>query len=213
MLQGLLGTKIGMAQIFTEDRLAVPVTVVNIGGWFITQIKTKENDGYSALQVGLVRDRYRGKKFSVAWLKTKKTIFRYLQEILIDEADEGKYVVGKSVAIDDASLALEEKNVVDVTGISIGRGFQGVMKRWGFAGGPGGHGSTFHRKPGSIGTFCSQGMVFKGKKLPGHYGNKKITVQGLKIVRIDKDAGYLFLKGAVPGKKNSLLFMRKKVAL
>ena len=211
MLQGLLGTKVGMAQVFTEDRLAVPVTVVNIGGWFITQIKTKENDGYSALQVGLVRNRYRGKEFSAAWLKTKKTIFRYLQEIAIDEADEGKYVVGKSVALDGSSL--EEKSIVHVTGISIGRGFQGVMKRWGFAGGPGGHGSTFHRSPGAIGTICSQGIVFKGKKLPGHYGNKKITVQGLKVVRIDKDAGYLFLKGAVPGKKNSLLFMRKKVTL
>jgi large subunit ribosomal protein L3 len=208
MLNKMLGTKIGMTQVFDKDRNVVPVTVVDVGGWFVVQIKTVEKDGYAALQLGLPRCRYKGKDFSFVWLKNKKKFFRELKEVCLNGGSTD-YSVGQLISVKNFSGA--ESDFVDVAGTSTGRGFQGVMKRWGFAGGPGGHGSTFHRKPGSIGNMCSQGNVVKGKKLPGHCGCRGATIKGLKIARVDVDSDCLFIKGAVPGKKNSLLFIKKQV--
>lgn len=205
MLSKLLGTKIGMTQIFDENRNAVPVTVIDMGGWFVTQVKSEGTDGYVALQLGLPRKRYRGKPFSFEWLQAKDKFFAHLNEVTVQE--DG-YKVGQRILLKDFAVA--EKDFVDVAGQSRGLGFQGVMKRWGFAGGPGGHGSTFHRAPGSIGNMCSQGNVIKGKKLPGHCGCRRVTVKGLQVARIDAEKNCLFVRGAVPGKKNTLLFIRKQ---
>ena len=209
MLNKLLGTKIGMTQVFDKNRNSVPVTVINIGGWFVTQVKTAEKDGYLALQLGFPRKRYRGRPFLFEWLQSKDKFFEHTREITVDK--DAAYKVGQQILLKD--FAVSEKDCVDVAGISRGLGFQGVIKRWGFAGGPGGHGSTFHRGPGSIGNMCSQGNVIKGKKLPGQCGCKQITVKGLSVERIDVDSNCLFVKGAVPGKKNALLFIRKQVRL
>jgi large subunit ribosomal protein L3 len=207
MLSKLLGTKIGMTQIFDEDRNAVPVTVINVGGWFVTQVKSEEKDGYIALQLGLPRARYRNKSFSAEWLKSKEKFFEHIKEVTVDK--DANYKVGQKILLKDFAVA--EKDWVDVAGQSRGLGFQGVMKRWGFAGGPGGHGSTFHRSPGSIGNMCSQGNVIKGKKLPGQCGCRRVTVKGLQVARVDVDKNCLFVRGAVPGKSNTLLFISKQV--
>ena len=206
MLNELLGTKIGMIQIFDEEKRSVPVTVIDVSGWFVTQVKTQEHDGYDALQLGLPRKRYREKPFSAAWLKDKKTFFLNVKEVA--NPGDKNYSVGQKVSLSD--FAISEKDVVKIAGISTGRGFQGVVKRWGFSGGPAAHGSTFHKAPGSVGNMCSQGNVIKGKKLPGHHGCKLVTIKGLKVARIDKKLNCLFVKGAVPGRKNTLLFIRKQ---
>lgn len=209
MLDRFVGIKVGMTQIFDENRSVVPVTVINVGNWFVTQIKTKELDGYVGLQLGLLKKKYCGQTFLTKWLKTKKDFFSYLREVLIDESDkENKFSVGQEVSLGD--VAFKEKSFVNVIGTSRGLGFQGVMKRWGFSGGPSGHGSTLHRKPGSIGCMCTQGNVVKGKKLPGHCGSRRTTVKNLKVIRLDSEVGCLFVKGAVPGKKDSLLFIQKQ---
>jgi len=199
MLNRLLGTKIGMTQIFDENRNAIPVTVIDVGGWFVTQVKSEDNDGYSALKLGLPRRKAKG----------KNKVFLHSKEVLVSKEDIKKYSVGQRISLKDFSVT--DKDKVNVAGISRGLGFQGVVKRWGFSGGPSGHGSTFHRKPGSIGNMCSEGNVVKGKKLPGQCGCKRITVKGLKVVRIDEKMNCLFVKGAVPGKKNTLLFIEKQV--
>jgi len=209
MLNKLLGTKIGMAQIFDENKNVIPVTVINVGGWFVTQIKTVENDGYIALQLGFPRKRYRNKALSFEWLQEKAKYFEHVKEVLLDADVADKYKVGQQISLKDFSAT--DKDWVDVAGNSRGLGFQGVVKRWGFAGGPGGHGSMFHRAPGSIGNMCSQGNVIKGKKLPGQCGCKRVTVKGLRVARIDVEKNCLFVRGAVPGKKNTLLFIRKQV--
>jgi large subunit ribosomal protein L3 len=208
MLTGLLGTKVGMTQIFDAERNVIPVTVVNVGNWYILQIKKKEVDGYSAVQLGLARKRYRSRGFEQEWMKSKKKFFVHVREVSIDASQEEEFAVGKLVTFDDVAIADNDKVVV--SGVSKGLGFQGVVKRWGFAGGPKSHGSTFHRKPGSIGNMCSQGNVIKGKKLPGHCGCDRTTVKGLRIAKIDKASGCLFVKGALPGKKESLLLLRKQ---
>lgn len=206
MFDRLIGKKIGMTQLFDENRKVVPVTVIDVGVWFVTQVKTEDKDGYNALQLGLPRKRYEGMPFSFDWLKDKKKYFLHVKEVVLDSASDRK--VGSKMSIGD--FGVEEKVMVDVAGVSRGLGFQGAMKRWGFAGGPSGHGSTFHRKPGSIGNMCSQGKVVKGKKLPGQCGCKRKTVKNLKVARVDKESNCLFVSGSVPGKKDSLLFIYKK---
>jgi len=207
MLNKLFGTKIGMSQVFSDDRKVIPVTVVNVGEWFVTQVKTKENDGYCALQLGALRKKYKRHSFSANWLKNKSKFFEHINEVAIDEEGVNSYSVGQMLTLEDFNFA--DNDVIDVAGTSRGLGFQGVIKRWGFAGGPGGHGSTFHRSPGSIGNMCSEGNVIKGKKLPGQCGCKSVTVKNLKVV--GQGQGYLFVKGAVPGKKNSLLSISRQV--
>ncbi len=208
MLNNILGSKIGMTQIFDKDRRVVPVTVIEFSHWVVTQVKTQEKDRYSAVQMGKIKKRYRGLPVSPTWFSKKKQYFEVLREVEIAPELESKFTVRQPITFDEVSLT--EGMIVDVAGTSRGLGFQGVMKRWNFSGGPGAHGSTFHRTPGSLGNLCSQGKIIKGKKLPGHQGNKRITVQGLQVVRLDKETGHIFVKGAVPGKKNSLLYIFKQ---
>ena len=208
MLNSVLGIKIGMTQFFNKEGKVVPATAINVGNWFVIQIKTEDVDGYNALQLGLPRLKNRKKSFSADWLKRRKKNFIFLREIAVDKDVVGKFKIGQEIKPTD--IALEEGTKISVFGKSKGLGFQGVVRRWNFAGGPKSHGSTFHRKPGSIGNLCKEGSVVKGKKMPGHMGAKRITVQGLKIAKWDKNLSVLFVKGATPGKKNTLLCISKQ---
>lgn len=207
MLSGVLGKKLGMAQLFNAEGNVIPVTVVDVGTWYVTQVKTQEKDGYSALQVGLPRKRYQGKSFSPEWLKKKSDHFLHLREVKSVDQNHA-FVLGQKITLDD--IALQEGETVIVTGTSRGLGFQGVVRRWGFSGGPKTHGSKLHRKPGSSGFLRRQGEVMKGKKFPGHQGAAQVTVEGLNVVKIDKETGCVFIKGALPGKKDSLIIIRKQ---
>ena len=207
MLNTLLGKKIGMTQIFNESGMVVPVTVVNIARWVVTQIKTVEKDGYSALQVGWLRQRFDTKNFSPDWLKKKKHYFSSVREIHMASPSES-FAVGQEITLDNLKWSLGQK--VQVTGRSKGLGFQGVTKRWCFGRGPSTHGSKFHRRPGSMGFMRSQGKVIKGKKLPGHFGNEQTTVQGLCLVQTDAQMQCVFIKGALPGKKDSVVLIKKQ---
>lgn len=208
MLSSILGKKIGMTQVFTGEGKVLPVTVINAANWFVTQIKTVENDGYTAVQIGLLKNKFESSNLNSAWIKNKNQYCSLFREVPLDVEHLDSFKVGQAVGLDRTIFA--EKDKVKVTGKSKGHGFQGVIKRWGFGGGPGGHGSNFHRAPGSIGNMCSQGKVVKGKKLPGQQGNKVIATKGLEIVKIDKDSNVLFVKGAVPGKKESLILISKQ---
>lgn len=205
-LKQVPGFKIGMTQVYDDARRAIPVTVVECGQWFVTQIKTEENDGYAALQIGTLKKRYRANGFAPAMLAKKATFFATIREVRCD--DVTAYTVGQAVSLQDAGF--EVNTEITVTGTSTGKGFQGVVKRWNFAGGSRTHGSMFGRLPGSIGNMASQGKVIKGKKLPGQCGNKTITVKGLEVVKVDTDRGVILIKGSVPGRKNSLLYLRKQ---
>ncbi|MFA6263864.1 MAG: 50S ribosomal protein L3 [Candidatus Babeliales bacterium] len=205
MLNKVLGTKIGMTQLFDKNGNVVPVTVVDVNHWFVTQIKTSEKDGYTSLQLGLLRKRFRGQEFSPLWLKAKKDFFLHIKEVCVEEAPALE--LGQSVNVTHATF--KENDVVAVVGTSKGRGFQGVVKRWGFAGGPAAHGSKFHRRPGAGGCLRTQGEVIKGKRFPGHLGAEQVTVKGLRIIRIDPEKGCYFIKGAVPGKKDALVAIKK----
>jgi len=199
-----------MTQIFDEQQNVVPVTVINVADWYVTQIKTIENDGYAALQVGLIKKKYRGKEFSSEWLTSMSKYFLHVCEVsFVDGVSTTDFVAGQKVTLDH--VAFEPKLIVSVTGISIGRGFQGVVKRHHFKGGPKSHGSNFHRIPGSSGNMRCQGEVLKGKRFPGQMGCKQVTLKGLEITSIDKETGHLFIKGAVPGKTGGLLTICKQV--
>ncbi len=209
MLQKLLGTKVGMTQIFDQERNVIPVTVVNIADWYITQIKFQDKDGYAALQLGMLRKRYNSQEFNLDWLQNKKKYFLHVREVPCQTSHESdEYNLGQKIVLKNSIFA--DDMMVDVSGISKGLGFQGAMKRHGFSGGPKTHGSKFHRKPGSSGNMRTQGEVLKGRRGPGRMGFTKVTVRGLKIVKIDIETGSVFIKGAVPGRKDSLLSIRKQ---
>jgi large subunit ribosomal protein L3 len=207
MLSRIFGKKIGMTQTFLDTGEVIPTTVINVANLFVTQVKIPKKDGYAALQIGLLRNKYVKHPFDKNWCLDKKKYFLHLSEVPIDEANIGKFKVGQEVKLDD--LNFDKGVTVKVTGKSRGLGFQGVVKRWNFSGGPSSHGSNFHRIPGSMGGMCSQGKVFKGKKLPGHCGCKQVAVKGLTILDVHKD-GYLLVKGSVPGKKDSLVVISKQ---
>ena len=205
-LQQVPGFKIGMTQVYDDARKAIPVTVIECGQWFVTQIKTEEKDGYAALQIGILKKRYRENGFAPAMLAKKANFFAVVREVRCD--DVSAYTVGQAVSLGDGAFELDSR--IHVTGTSIGKGFQGVVKRWNFAGGKASHGNMMGRRPGSIGNMASQGKVIKGKKLPGQMGNKQITVKGLRVVQVDAERGIILVEGAVPGRKNSLLYLRKQ---
>ncbi len=205
MSKGLLGKKLGMTQVFVENDELIPVTVIEAGPCVVTQIRTKDRDGYSAVQLGF-GDLDKGKlnkaqagHFKSAKLEGGK---RYLAEITVENVAD--FELGQTFGVD--SFEVGEKTAV--VGISKGKGFQGVIKRWGFHGGPGGHGSHFHRAPGSIGQSSTPSRVGKGKKLPGRMGNDRVTVKNLEIVKIDVDKNILLIKGAVPGARGGLLLIK-----
>jgi len=203
MLQGFLGKKIGMTQIFREDGRIVPVTVIEAGPCVVTQVKTMESDGYEAVQLGF-GDVKRRNKPQAGHLKNSR-LSRYLREVSTDDTSE--FEVGQTIGVD----IFETGEKIDVIGKSKGRGFAGVMKRWNFGGGPRTHGQSDRaRAPGSIGGGTTPGKVYKGLKMAGHMGNRRITVKGLEIVEIDSERNLLLVKGGIPGATNSLVQIRRK---
>jgi len=207
MNKGLIGKKLGMTQIFAEDGRRIPVTVVEAGPCVVLQKKTVERDGYNAIQVGFApKEAARATKALVGHCKgAGQGTFSVLRELRVEDVDS--FNVGDVI---DAS-AFAAGDFVDVTGTSIGKGFQGVVKRWGFKGGRASHGSRFHRAPGSIGCSATPSRVFKNKKMPGQLGNEKVTVQRLRVVRVDAADNLILLGGAIPGSANGVVLIKDSV--
>lgn len=207
MKKGMLGKKIGMTQIFDQDGNIIPVTVIEAGPCMITQVKTLENDGYSAVQLafGEAKEKNVTKPIKGHFAKANIAPKKYLREFRLDSL-EG-YSVGSEIKA-DIFIAGDR---VDISGTSKGKGFQGVIKRHNAHRGPMEHGSMYHRRPGSMGATTSPGRVFKGKKLPGHMGNEKITIQNLDVVGVDAEKNILLVRGAVPGQKGGLLYITDTV--
>ena len=205
-MKGILGRKIGMTQVFTKSNKVVPVTVISVEPNVVTQIKTKENDGYEAIQLGFDTKREKlATKASVGHTnKANTTPKRFFKEIR--GVDINNYSLGQEIKVD----IFEAGEVVDVTGTTKGKGFQGVIKRHNQSRGPMGHGSHYNRKPGSMGTMRPM-RVFKGKKLPGHMGTLTVTIQNLEIVAVDLENNCILVKGNVPGAKDSLVIIKSAV--
>ena len=203
-MKGILGRKIGMTQIFTEAGEVVPVTVVEAGPVVVTQVKTIENDGYNAVQVGFVVAKEKSlNKPQKGHLAAANTLKKHLKEFRVDSVEE--YTVGQEIKADLFAAG----ELIDVTGISKGKGFQGPIKRHGQSRGPETHGSRYHRRPGSMGACSYPGRVFKNKKLAGHMGSVKVTVQNLEVVRVDADKNFILVKGAIPGAKGSVVTLKE----
>ncbi|MBI5328643.1 MAG: 50S ribosomal protein L3 [Deltaproteobacteria bacterium] len=206
MLNGMLGKKLGMTQIFTKDGEVIPVTVIKAGPCFVIQKKNKANDGYDSIQLGFVEKKKErvNKPIQGSFAKAKTSSFYHLREFKGEMLDS--YQAGQKVTCETIFKAGE---FVDVSGRTKGRGFTGVMKRWNFAGGPGSHGSMFNKAPGSIGSSSDPSRVYKGMRMGGHYGNERVTTQNLKIVAVRTEDGIVLLKGGVPGPVNSIIEIRK----
>ena len=204
---GILGRKIGMSQVFDEDGRVTPVTLIEAGPCRVVQIKEPTKEGYSALRIGFgERNPQKVKKSQLGiFKKVGLTPQRHLREFRVSSEELSQYVEGAEIKTDIFSIG----DFVDVTGTSIGKGFQGGMKRWHWSGGPATHGSMQHRRVGSIGASADPSRVFKGTHMPGHMGNKRRTVENLMVVRIDKEKNQLLVKGAVPGPKGGLLIIRR----
>lgn len=201
MSVGILGTKLGMTQVFDESGKAIPVTVVQAGPCTVTQIKTKQTDGYSAIQVGFkeTREKALNKPLLGHLAKSNTAPVRHLHEYRIDNASE--YELGQEIKAD----AFTAGQVIDVVGTSIGRGFAGYQKRHNFKRGPMAHGSKNHRAPGSTGAGTTPGRVYPGKRMAGRLGGSQVTIRKLMVVRVDAERNLLLVKGAVPGKPGALL--------
>lgn len=206
MVKGILGRKLGMTQLFTEEGKVVPVTVIEAGPCVVTQKKTAETDGYNAIQVGFgeIREKLVNKPSKGQFAKAGVKPLRFRREFRLDNAAE--YEVGQQITAD--VFAAGES--VDVVGVSKGKGFAGGIKRHGFHRGPMAHGSKYHRRPGSLAA-KGPARVFKGRKLPGRTGGERVTVQNLQVVRVDKDKNLLIIKGAVPGPNQGLLIVKDSV--
>ncbi len=206
MAKGILGTKVGMTQIFNEDGKLVPVTVVQCEPNVILQKKTKENDGYEAVQLGYKDkpERLANKPERGHISKANSTPKRYVKEIAGEELSN--FEVGQEIRVN----IFEDGEIVDVTGTSKGKGFQGNIKRHNHARGPMSHGSDFHRRPGAIGTI-NPNHVLKGTKLPGHMGHETVTIQNLAVVKVDPERNLLMIKGNVPGPKKGMVMVRNAV--
>ena len=205
-MKGILGRKIGMTQIFTEAGEVVPVTVVEAGPVVVTQVKTIENDGYNAVQVGFFDAKEKSlNKPQKGHLAAANVLKKHLKEFRVEAVDA--YTVGQEIKADVFAAG----EMIDVTGISKGKGFQGPIKRHGQSRGPESHGSRYHRRPGSMGACSYPGRVFKNKKLAGHMGSVKVTVQNLEVVRVDADKNFILVKGAIPGAKGSVVTLKEAV--
>lgn len=204
MINAIYGRKIGMTQIWDENDNLVPVTVIQAEPNKVCQVKTAATDGYEAVQLGFgtIKEKKVNKPYGGHFAKLGTEPTRYLREVRVENASE--YHVGDLQTV--ASFA--DVKAVDVQGTSKGKGFAGVIKRYGFAGGPGGHGAHFHRAPGSIGQCATPSRVFKGVRLPGHMGCDTVTVRNLKIMRIDEEQNLILVKGAIPGSKNGIVRVR-----
>lgn len=207
MKKAILGKKIGMTQIFTEDGNLIPVTVIEAGPCPVVQKKTDEVDGYTAVQVGFAdkKERRANKPEMGHFKKAGVSAKRYLREFKLENAAEMN--VGDVLSVDQFA----EGDVLDVTGTSKGHGYAGTIKRWGTHRGPMTHGSHYHRGPGSLGACSDPSRVFKGKKLPGHYGVETVTIQNLDLVKVDTERNLLLVKGSVPGPKGGLLVVKNAV--
>ncbi len=205
-MKAIIGKKIGMTQIFDEKGIVIPVTAILAGPCVVAQVKTVETDGYNAVQLGFgeIKDKHINKPkaghFKKAGIENKK----HLREFRVDSVD---VTVGDEIKVD----VFANGDKIDVQGTTKGKGFQGVIKRHGQSRGPMGHGSMYHRRPGSMGPTSTPGRVFKGKKLPGHMGVQTVTIQNLDVVRVDLDKNVLLVKGSVPGPKGALLKIRPSV--
>ena len=207
MNKGLIGKKIGMTQIFDESGKVIPVTVIEAGPCVVAQVKTQDTDGYTAIQLGYgdIKEKKLNKPMKGHFTKVNVTPKKHLREFRVDSIDEVK--VGDELKAD--VFAAGEK--IDIQGTSKGKGFQGVIKRHGQSRGPMGHGSMYHRRPGSMGSTSTPGRVYKGKNLPGHMGYETVTVQNLEIVKVDMDKNVILIKGSVPGNKGAILKIRNSV--
>ena len=220
-MKGLLGIKLGMSQVFDEQGVVTPVTIIQAGPCFVTQVKSEDSDGYDAIQVGFEETRNgrltKGQQGHLGLLKADKKhprrkksngipALRHLREFRTKSIAD--YAVGQKLTVEQ----FEAGDRVDVSGVTKGRGFAGVVKRYGFAGGPKTHGQSDRwRAPGSIGATSGTAHVFKGKKMPGHYGNVNFTAQNLQVVKIDLEKNLLAIKGSVPGHKGSFVVIRDSV--
>lgn len=207
MMKNILGRKIGMTQIFLENGDVVPVTVIEAGPVYVVQKKTKEKEGYNAIQVafGDVKERRVIKPIKGHFDKANVAYKKYLREFKVENPDE--FEIGQEIKADVFSVG----DKVDVTGTSKGKGTQGVIKRHGFGRGRESHGSKFHRMPGGMAAGTYPGRVFKGHRMMGRMGNEKVTVQNLQVVRVDADKNLLLIKGAVPGPKKGLVIIKETV--
>ena len=207
MKKAILATKVGMTQIFNEDGVLTPVTVLQAGPCVVTQIKTVENDGYSAVQVGFAdkRENLVNKPMKGQFDKAGVSCKRFVGEFKFENAEE--FTVAQEIKAD--IFAAGDK--IDATAISKGKGFQGAIKRFGQHRGPMAHGSKFHRHQGSNGACSDPSKVFKGKGMPGHMGSKRVTIQNLEVVRVDAENNLILVKGAVPGPKKSLVTIKETV--
>ena len=205
MKKAILAKKVGMTQIFNEAGELVPVTVLQAGPCVVTQVKTIENDGYEAVQVGFedIREKLVNKPVKGMFDKAGVSYKRYVREFKL----EGEYSVKDEIKVD----VFEAGDKIDATAIAKGKGFQGAIKRHGQSRGPMAHGSKYHRHAGSNGACSSPSKVFKGKRMPGHMGGKKVTTQNLEIVRVDAEKNLLLVKGAVPGPKKALVTIKESV--
>ncbi|MCX4275721.1 MAG: 50S ribosomal protein L3 [Candidatus Gastranaerophilales bacterium] len=204
MTLGVIGEKLGMTQVYDEQGLCIPVTVIKVDPLTVTQVKTVETDGYNAIQVGVVpaKEKHLTKAQIGHFKKNNLENFRHLQEFRVDNPAD--YQVGQKI---DLSV-LNEISKVDVSGKSVGKGFQGTVKRHNFSRGPMGHGSKNHREPGSIGAGTTPGRVLKGKRMAGNMGNEKVTVSKLSVVKIVSDKNLLLVKGSVPGPEGKLVTIK-----
>lgn len=205
MKKAILTTKVGMTQIFNEDGVLTPVTVLQAGPCVVTQVKTVENDGYSAIQVGFgdIREKLVNKPMKGHFAKAGVAPKRFVREFRLEDAES--YAVGQEIKAD----VFVAGDKIDATAKSKGKGFQGAIKRHGQSRGPMTHGSKYHRHAGSNGSATTPGRVFKGKKMPGHMGAVRVTVQNLEVVRVDAEQNLILVKGAVPGPKKSLVMIKE----
>ncbi len=207
-MKGILGRKLGMTQLIMENGEVVPVTIIQAGPCYVTQLKKPEVDGYAAVQLGFeeVAERKLTKPERVRLQKNGLPPLKVLREFRLTDGDDSEYQIGQQITVD----VFQEGDRVDVTGTSKGRGFQGGVKRYGFGGGPKTHGQSDRwRAPGSIGSGTTPGRVYKGTRMAGHMGNARVTVQNLLVVRVDPEKGVIAVKGAVPGPRNGLLMIRE----
>jgi large subunit ribosomal protein L3 len=207
VIEGLLGRKLGMVQLFDEEGRAVAVTMVEAGPCTVVQVKSAEGSERGAVQLGFadVKESRLTKPLAGHFKRAGVAPKKYLKEVRIEGDDE--YKVGQEVRADVFSAGQR----VDVSGTSKGRGFAGMVRRWGARGGPGSHGSTFHRRPGSVGASASPSRVVKGKKLPGHLGSRRVTVTNLEILQVRPEENLVLVKGCVPGPAKGIVFVRRSV--
>jgi large subunit ribosomal protein L3 len=208
MIDGILGRKLGMTQVFAADGRWLPVTVVEAGPCTVLQKKTAATDGYNALQLGFgAKKSHRvNKPLMGHFRKAGQGAFAFLRELAAENVDA--FQIGDQVT---CATVFKAGDIIDVTGTSKGKGFQGVIRRWNFAGGPGGHGSNFHRRPGSIGCSAWPSRVRKGMKMAGQLGNRRITTQNLEIVEVRPEQNLVLVKGAIPGPNQGVVVLRKGI--